>query len=78
MSLGKRIKQIRKDYKLNQTEFAKKLGSTFAAVSKYEIDKVTPNDVFINLLCNDFKVNKHWLMTGEKAVYKQNSKGNLE
>jgi len=78
MNLGKRIKQIRRDFKLSQTEFAQKLGSTFGAVSKYEIDKVTPNNVFINLLSHEFNVNKHWLITGEGEMYKQTSKVDLE
>ncbi len=69
MSLGKRLKDIRKQLDLNQTEFANKLGSTLGALSKYETDKVVPNDVFIHHLCKLFSINEVWLKTGEGDMY---------
>lgn len=70
MTLGRRIKQIRKENgDLTQTEFAEKLGSTLGAISKYEVDRVTPNDVFIQHLCKLFSVSEHWLKTGEGEMY---------
>ncbi|MEN3130810.1 helix-turn-helix domain-containing protein [Bacillus albus] len=74
MSLGRRIKEIRKDTGLNQTNFAESLKSTLGAFAKYEIDKVIPNDVFINLLCTKYKVNEEWLLTGEGSKYLEQSK----
>ncbi|HBJ00694.1 MAG TPA: XRE family transcriptional regulator [Lysinibacillus sp.] len=68
-SLGMRIKQIRKQEGLNQTEFASKLGSTIGALSRYEIDKVIPNDVFIKHLCRVFHINEDWLRTGNGEMY---------
>lgn len=72
MSLGKRIKEVRNDTKMSQTEFAKTLGSTFGALSKYEVDRVEPNEVFINGLCREYGVNKNWLLTGEGKKYMEN------
>lgn len=68
-SLGIRIKKIRKQEGLNQTEFAHKLGSTIGALSRYEIDKVIPNDVFIKHLCKVCHVNEDWLRTGNGEMY---------
>lgn len=68
-SLGMRIKQIRKQEGFNQTEFASKLGSTIGALSRYEIDKVIPNDVFIKHLCQVFHINEDWLRTGNGEMY---------
>lgn len=68
-SLGMRIKQIRKQEGLNQTEFANKLGSTIGALSRYEIDKVKPNDVFIKHLCKVFHINEEWLRNGNGEMY---------
>ena len=72
-SLGMRIKQIRKEEGLNQTEFANKLGSTIGALSRYEIDKVIPNDVFIKHLCKVCHISENWLRTGDGEMYTTSS-----
>jgi transcriptional regulator with XRE-family HTH domain len=69
MSLGKRIKEVRKENNLNQTEFAEKIGSTIGAMSRYEIDKVIPNGVFIKQLCTTFYINEEWLKSGKGDKY---------
>ena len=66
-----RIKKIRKDLGLNQTEFGEELGVTLAAYSKYETGKVLPDKSIRLLICTKFNVNETWLETGEGMPYKE-------
>lgn len=64
-----RIKQIRKDRKLTQKEFGEIIGMGRDSVANIENNRVNPSEVFINLLCKEFNVNKEWLITGEGDPY---------
>lgn len=66
-----RIRQIRKDMNMNQTEFGAEIGVTFAALSKYESGKVIPDKSIRLLICQKFNVNETWLETGEGVPYKE-------
>lgn len=67
MTLGERFVFIRKSQspKMNQTDFAKSLGMSRPAYAMYEIDRVTPSDSIIELVCMKYKVNPEWLRNGE-------------
>lgn len=65
-----RIRQIRKDLNMNQTEFGDAIGATLAAYSKYETGKVLPDKATRMLICEKFHVNERWLETGEGEPYK--------
>ena len=66
-----RIKRIRKDMNMNQTEFGEAIGTTLAAYSKYETGKVIPDKTTRMLICQKFNVNETWLETGEGLPYKE-------
>lgn len=66
-----RIKRIRKDMNMNQTEFGEAIGATLAAYSKYETGKVIPDKTTRMLICSKFNVNETWLETGEGLPYKE-------
>ncbi len=66
-----RIRQIRKDMNMNQTEFGNEIGVTFAALSKYESGKVVPDKSIRLLICQKFNVSESWLETGEGVPYKE-------
>lgn len=66
-----RIRMIRKDLNMNQTEFGNEIGVTFAALSKYESGKVVPDKSIRLLICQKFNVNESWLETGEGVPYKE-------
>ena len=66
-----RIKRIRKDMNMNQTEFGEAIGTTLAAYSKYETGKVIPDKTTRMLICQKFNVNETWLETGEGSPYKE-------
>ena len=64
-----RIKRIRKDLNMNQTEFGEAIGVTLAAYSKYETGKVVPDKSIRLLICSKFNVSEAWLETGEGKPY---------
>lgn len=64
-----RIKKIRKDSKLTQSEFGKMLGVSRDVIGNIEYGRVEPKELFINYLCREFNVNKKWIETGEGEIY---------
>ena len=48
-----RIKAIRKERKLNQTEFGDRIGATQAMVTSYETGRVVPSDSILKLIWLD-------------------------
>jgi transcriptional regulator with XRE-family HTH domain len=68
MNLGDRIKKVRQDLGLTQTEFAQKLGVTQSYISALEKGKEIPSDTLLNLIASLSYVKEEWLKdgTGEK------------
>lgn len=66
-----RIRRVRKDLNMNQTEFGQELGCTQAAITSYETGRVVPDKSTRLLLCSKFNVNESWLETGEGVPYKE-------
>ena len=66
-----RIRLIRKDINMNQTEFGTELGCTQAAITSYETGRVIPDKSIRLLICEKFNVNPVWLETGEGVPYKE-------
>ncbi|NHC43217.1 helix-turn-helix transcriptional regulator [Bacillus sp. MM2020_1] len=62
MTLGQRIKNIRKRNKLNQVEFAKIIGVSQGTLSELEQDKYNPSIETIFSIYKDFKVDLEWLL----------------
>lgn len=63
-----RLKAIRRHSKLNQTEFAKKLGITQSAYSGIETGRETLTDRNISFICIAFGINENWFRTGEGVM----------
>ena len=66
-----RIRQIRKDMNMNQTEFGAEIGATQKMVTTYETGAVIPDKPIRMLICEKFNVNPVWLETGEGMPYKE-------
>lgn len=66
-----RIRMIRKDLNMNQTEFGSEIGATQKMVTTYETGAVLPDKSIRLLICQKFNVNESWLETGEGVPYKE-------
>lgn len=75
--MKERIKMIRKNQNMNQTEFGEAIGVSFTALSKYEQGKVIPDKSVRLLICSKFNVSETWLETGEGEPYKEGLIPNL-
>lgn len=69
--MNERIRLIRKNLRLTQTEFGKEIGCSQTAVAKYESGLVVPDQTVRILICQKFNVSETWLETGEGKPYKE-------
>lgn len=65
-----RIKKIRKDAGLNQTEFGTVIGATQFLVTSYETGRSVPDQARLMLICEKFNVNPDWLENGTGETYR--------
>ena len=66
--IGERIKKVRRDKRLTQTEFGSSIGVKGNTVTGYENGTRVPSDSVINNICKTFHVNETWLRTGDFEV----------
>lgn len=64
-----RIKAVRKELALNQTDFGSRIGVKQGTVSAYENGSRIPLDSVIVSICREFGVSEHWLRTGEGEMF---------
>lgn len=62
--VGERIKQLRKFYKLNQTDFAAPLGVSYGHISNIEKGKDSPSDSLIKLMAYEYNTTEEWINNG--------------
>ena len=69
-SLNARIKHLRKDIlKMNQSEFAEKLGLSQRTISWSEQPNNNVPDSNIKSICNFFNINENWLRNGIEPIF---------
>lgn len=71
--MNERIKQVRKNYKLSQTEFGERIGISDAAVSRLESGDNSPSERTVKLICSVFHVSYLWLTTGDGPMLEPES-----
>lgn len=71
MTLGERIKKVRKALNLTQQEFANQLGSKRNTIATYEIGRTEPSAAVISLVCTKFNVSETWLRAEEGEMFVQ-------
>lgn len=64
-----RIKAVRKELALNQTDFGSRIGVKQGTVAAYENGSRIPLDSVIVSICREFGVSEHWLRTGEGEMF---------
>ncbi len=72
--MKERIKYIRKEKGLTQTEFGEKIGVKGNTVTNYETGLRNPTDAVIRSICREFDVNEEWLRNGTGEMFVQKSK----
>ena len=73
MTIGERIKEVRKNEKLTQQEFADRLNLKRNTVGSYEVNVVVPSDRTIKDICDKFGIREEWLRTGEGEMFVQDT-----
>lgn len=77
MTLGERIKSVRKQNKLTQTEFAKSLGASRGMIVNVEMDKIsnmTAKKPLLQLICDKYGCRREWLIDGEGEMMQELSR----
>ena len=63
--MQERIRALRKQLGLNQTEFGAKIGVKQTTIAGYERGSSTPLDAVVSAICREFGVSESWLRTGD-------------
>jgi Predicted transcriptional regulators len=69
MSIGDRVLQIRKENKMTQDDFAKKIKLSKNFVWMLEKGERVPSDRTISDICREFSISEEWLKTGNGDMY---------
>lgn len=69
--LSDRIKAVREALNLSQREFGEKLGVSRDVISNMEYGRVPSKELLLRHLCRLYKVNEHWLQTGEGEMFQE-------
>lgn len=69
-----RIKALRKQLGLTQTEFGESVGVKGNTVTGYETGLRTPSDAVVLAICREYSVNEFWLRTGEGEMFRQKTR----
>lgn len=69
MEISDNFKKLRKNLKLSQVKFAEEIGVDSSIIKNIETDRTKPGVELIILICEKFKVNCWWLLTGEGEMF---------
>ena len=67
--MNERIKEIRKHFKMNQSEFGSKIGISRDTVASIECGRIEIKEVFLKSICREFSVDYIWLTTGKGQMF---------
>lgn len=65
MEQNERLKTVRKQLGLNQTDFGSKVAVSQATIAGYESGIRAPSDAILKLICVTYNVDYKWLKDGE-------------
>ena len=69
MTFGSKLKQIRAELGLSQSEFAKILGTSKQVISRYELGQTTPKISVVSEWCQILGLNLDNLINDNKSIY---------
>jgi transcriptional regulator with XRE-family HTH domain len=70
MTIGQRLRMIRKKENLILKEVGAICGITDQSLSRYERDQRTPENEFLKRFVKHFNINTDWLLFGTPPIYK--------
>ena len=76
MTIGNRIKKLRKELDLTQQQFADRASISRNNIASYEIGRSNLGDAVVTLICREFNVNETWLRKGEGEMFAKPAAGN--
>ena len=71
MTLGERMKEIRRNAGIKQAEFGALFGVKEGTVTSWETGLRNPSNAILSAICEKFSVNREWLKTGEGEMLRQ-------
>lgn len=74
--MNARFKEMRRELKLTQEEFANKMNLSRSYINLIEMGKKIPADRTIKDICREFGVNEKWLREGTGEMFTPQSKDN--
>lgn len=69
MSIGERIRALRKHLNMNQNDLGNKIGLASNTITNYETGRRNPSNQVLELICREFNVSENWLRTGEGQMF---------
>jgi len=69
MDILDRIRRVRKNLGLNQSEFARRIGLTQTSLSMIELGNTALTEKNIKLICATFAVDEEWLRSGTGEMF---------
>lgn len=78
MTIGDRIKKLRTELKLTQTEFCKRIGLKRNSISLVETGMRNISDQSIFSICREFHVREEWLRNGTGEMYEPDMNSALD
>lgn len=64
-SIGNRIREVRNNFNLSQSDFGKKIGVSRDVINNLELARLKKDpEALIRLICKTYDVNYGWLMNG--------------
>lgn len=72
MTIGERIREIRKALDLTQTDFGKRIGLKQAVIGQYENNTRNVTDRAIKDICREFRISFAYLMYGDGEMFSNN------
>lgn len=69
MTIGERIKNLRKNLNITAKDFASILQIPLRTIGSYERDEAQPSPKFFNALIDIYHININWLLTGEGNIF---------
>jgi len=64
-----RIRELRRQKGLTQSEFGARIGVKANTITNYENNLRNPSDAIIASICREFAVNEAWLRTGDGNMF---------